>query len=158
MSWTNTSTPTLEEEAKSFSQQLLEADEREHRKIERGKVDPTDPMYSGLGRSVRNGLNLWDGESDAHQEMWELGFRHPDDMSGVFLEIFRAHVQGESPDLKPLRQKYYEHWAIKYEKDPLAAFCNAELDKEQVATWKGLLMTDGWQEAVDLTQEGTPNV
>lgn len=156
MSWKNTSTPVLEERAKTWSKQLLNADANLHSEIANGSQDPKDPGLR-LGRAVRNELSLWQRESDCHKEMWELGFRHPDDMGGAFLEIFRAHVQEDSPELKPLRQKYYEHWALKYGKDPLAAFCDEELTEEQQATWSGLLMTDGWQKSVDLTQEGTPS-
>ena len=51
-------------------------------------------FHFGLGMGLRNGWGLWKGGPLA-QHMRELGFNHPDDMSGVILSTFWCKRHGE---------------------------------------------------------------
>jgi len=159
MNSTNTSTPSLDEACELFAEDVKTAAPDEYEKIKSGELDPTNPAFHPTtGRGVRNELAFWDENSNHHQEMWSLRFRHPDDMSGVFMEMLRAEIQGDQPELKPLRQKYYEHWALEHELDPLAQFCDDQLTDKQQSAWRGILAVDGWQDALDLTKDGSPKI
>ncbi len=55
--------------------------------------------HMGLGISIRNSWGLWAGGPLA-KHMQELGFTHPDDMSGVILETFWCKRHGKDFRLK----------------------------------------------------------
>jgi hypothetical protein len=58
----------------------------------------TIQYHMGLGAALRNSWGLWHG-SPLAKHMQELGFTHPDTMSGVILETFwcKRHVRQRLP-------------------------------------------------------------
>lgn len=159
MSSISSSAPAVAEKVREYASRLHEEDPDEHNSICEGRTDPTNPHYHhSAGRAVRNELRFWDEHSACHKDMNALGFRHPGDMSGAFMELLRAHIVGEDPELAEMRQRYYEHWALDYGQDPLAKFCNGKLSDRQQSAWRGILNADGWQKAVDFTSFGTPEI
>jgi hypothetical protein len=65
--------------------------------------------HFGLGMGIRNGWGLWRGGPLA-KHMQELGFMHPDDMSGVILNTFWCKRHGQDFRLKERAAKYKEYW------------------------------------------------
>jgi Domain of unknown function (DUF6794) len=57
--------------------------------------------HMGLGAGIRNGWGLWRGSALA-QHMRELGFIHPDTMSGVILNTFWCKRHGQDLHLEAL--------------------------------------------------------
>jgi hypothetical protein len=65
--------------------------------------------HFGLGMQLRNSWGLWKG-SPLWQYMHELGFTHPDDMSGVILETFWCKRHGKDFRLKKRAEYYAAYW------------------------------------------------
>src|SRR5690606_10090588 len=65
--------------------------------------------HFGLGLNIRNGWGLWKGGPLA-QHMRELGFTHPDDMSGLILDTFWCKRHGKDLRLEERAAKYKEYW------------------------------------------------
>jgi hypothetical protein len=74
--------------------------------------------HFGLGLSIRNGWGLWRG-SPLAKHMQELGFMHPDDMSGVILNTFWCKRHEQDFRLKERGANYKKYWddAKKAEED-----------------------------------------
>jgi hypothetical protein len=66
-------------------------------------------FHMGLGMALRNGWGLRSGGPLA-KHMQELGFIHPDDMSGVILATFWCKRHGQDFRLKERAEKYKEYW------------------------------------------------
>ena len=82
---------------------LAEAHMRLERMLSAEELAEVDAMPSergmskyhmGLGAGIRNGWGLWRGSALAEQ-MLELGFTHPDNMSGVILETLWCKRHGQ---------------------------------------------------------------
>ena len=43
-------------------------------------------LHHSLGMYLRNEYGLWSGDSELYRYLYDLGLRHPDDMSSVILE------------------------------------------------------------------------
>lgn len=65
--------------------------------------------HFGLGMSMRNTWGLWGGGPLA-QSMNNLGFHHPDDMSGVILETFWCRRHKQDFRLKERAAFYAAYW------------------------------------------------
>lgn len=65
--------------------------------------------HFGLGMGIRNGWGLWQGGPLA-KHMQELGFIHPDDMSGVILNTFWCKRHGQDFRLKERAAEYKKYW------------------------------------------------
>jgi hypothetical protein len=65
--------------------------------------------HFGLGMGIRNSWGLWAGGPLA-KHMQELGFTHPDDMSGVILGTFWCKRHGQDFRLKERAEKYRTYW------------------------------------------------
>jgi len=62
-----------------------------------------------FGTGLRNSWGLWRG-SPLAKHMQELGFAHPDDMSGVILETFWCKRHGQDFRLKERAAEYKKYW------------------------------------------------
>ena len=85
--------PTTLEEAHKQLERLLPPEELV--KIDAMKSEDEMTRYhSGMGRGIRNGWGLWK-RGPLAKHLNELGFYHPDDMSGVILKTFwcKRHKQ-----------------------------------------------------------------
>lgn len=69
--------------------------------------DDMSLYHMGLGMGIRNSWGLWAGGPLA-KHMQELGFTHPDDMSGVILETFWCKRHGKDFRLKERAAGYRE--------------------------------------------------
>lgn len=65
--------------------------------------------HHGLGTALRNSWGLW-GRSALAEHMRELGFTHPDDMSGVILGTFWCNRHGQEFRLEERAAKYRTYW------------------------------------------------
>lgn len=89
------------------------------------KIDamPTEEGMSmahfGLGAGMRNGWGLWRGSALA-KHMKELGFIHPDDMSGVILNTFWCKRHGKDFRLKERAAEYKAYWKKEENRTPKA--------------------------------------
>ena len=89
--------------------------EREFPKEGLAKIDAMkseDEMimfHRGFGMGMRNRWGLWKGGPLA-KHMNELGFTHPDDMSGVILETFWCKRHGTEFRLKERADYYARFW------------------------------------------------
>ncbi len=106
---------------------LAEAHTALERMLSPGTLAEIDAMPSekdmiqyhfSLGLNIRNGWGLWAG-SPLAKHMQELGFVHPDDMSGVILNTFWCKRHGQDFRLKERAAKYKEYWdaALKAQKE-----------------------------------------
>lgn len=82
--------------------------------IEYVKSLPKGKMYifhDNVGRWIRNNWGLWSG-SKLKDYLEELGFTHADDMSGVILDCFWDHLQGNSnwETIEESIIRYANHW------------------------------------------------
>lgn len=100
--------PKTLEEAHQLLEKMLPKEELA--KIDAMKTeDEMIEFHFGLGRGLRNGWGLWGGGPLA-QHMNKLGFRHPDDMSGVILETFWCRRHNKDYRLKDRAAYYDSYW------------------------------------------------
>lgn len=100
--------PTTLAEAHAELERILPPEELA--KIDAMKSDDDMIKYhSGLGMDIRNGWGLWSG-SALKKHMQQLGFTHPDDMSGVILETFWCKRHGKPFLLKERAAEYASSW------------------------------------------------
>lgn len=65
--------------------------------------------HHGLGRFIRNEWGLWQG-GPLSKHLMSIGLRHPDDMSTIIVEAYRANLRKESYDINSKIEKYKEYW------------------------------------------------
>ncbi len=66
-------------------------------------------FHFGLGTGIRNCWGLWSG-SEFQKYLVELGFRHPDDMSGTILDTFWRKRHGKTFDIQDYVAHYAAYW------------------------------------------------
>lgn len=76
----------------------------------RTEKDATASAHHGLGRALRNGLELW-GKNDMTAYFKRLGISHPDDMSGILLTCFHRRLNGKPYALDGQVEIYKKYWA-----------------------------------------------
>lgn len=76
------------------------------------KNTQSDQTYGhfGIGRWVRNNWGLWTKDSKLYEWFNNLGLEHPDDMSGIILDAFRAKLKNENFDLEANVKHYIAYW------------------------------------------------
>ncbi|HNY78975.1 MAG: DUF6794 domain-containing protein [Sedimentisphaerales bacterium] len=108
----------LKKEQENAPKTLAEAHARLERTLSAETLAKIDAMPSedgmiqyhfSLGLNIRNGWGLWKGGPLA-QHMRELGFTHPDDMSGVILDTFWCKRHGKDFRLEERAAQYKEYW------------------------------------------------
>ena len=67
-------------------------------------------LHHSLGMYLRNEYGLWSGDSELYRYLYDLGLRHPDDMSSVILESFWCKRHNVQFDIKAKVQFYEEYW------------------------------------------------
>ncbi|HNT27325.1 MAG TPA: hypothetical protein PKH10_04010 [bacterium] len=123
----STATPQTDtqEQDKNIPKTLDEAHallEKQLPKEELAKIDAMkseeemNGFHFGLGMGLRNGWDLWNG-SPLSKHMNDLGFFHPDDMSGVILDTFWCKRHKKDFRLKE-RAEYYKTWWLAVAKPP----------------------------------------
>ncbi len=65
--------------------------------------------HRGLGMWMRNNWGLWKG-SGLSSYFNKLGIDHPDDMSGIILNSFWRHLNGQPLELKKQVKYYQDYW------------------------------------------------
>lgn len=97
---------------------LDDAHEQLERLLPKEELERIDAMKSedemiryqrNLGQTLRNEWGLWKG-SRLSQAMNQLGFRHPDDSSGVILETFWAKRHNQDFRLEERKIYFEEYW------------------------------------------------
>ena len=100
--------PTTLSEAHAELERILPAEELA--KID--AMESEDGMieyHFDLGIGIRNSWGLWGG-SPLSKHMQQLGFTHPDDMSGAILETFWCKRHGKPFRLKERAAEYATYW------------------------------------------------
>ena len=91
-------------------------DELTIKRLRSGEIHP-DEMHFGLGAHLRNSWRLWSG-SRLSLYFNKLGIFHPDDMSGIILRSYAAHLREEPIQLEEQIQFYVQYWnAVKPPED-----------------------------------------
>jgi hypothetical protein len=72
--------------------------------------------HMGLGMYLRNYWGLWIGSRLA-QYFADMDVTHPDDMSGIILDSYKAYLRNEPYDLKGAVKKHQEYWKKIQEKE-----------------------------------------
>lgn len=80
--------------------------------VEQMKNGPEKDMvgyHHGLGRWLRNNWGLWKG---SRLSKWfnDKGIQHPDDMSGIILDSFWRHLNGQPIKLDEQIKHYQDYW------------------------------------------------
>jgi hypothetical protein len=70
--------------------------------------------HMGLGMWIRNNWGLWGG-SRLQDYFIELGFRHPDDISGAIVNSFWRHLNGMPIDITKEAEASKYYWQIREE-------------------------------------------
>ena len=50
-------------------------------------------VHHSLGLWIRNNWNLWNGESEIKENLYKLGYTHPDDMSNYIIKEFIKYLK-----------------------------------------------------------------
>lgn len=107
----------LKKQRENAPKTLAEAHERLEQTLSAAVLAEIDAMPSeddmikyhfSLGLNMRNGWGLW-GDSPLAKHIRELGFVHPDTMSGVILETFWCKRHGQDLRLAERAAKYKEY-------------------------------------------------
>jgi hypothetical protein len=83
--------------------------------IKKMRSEPQTEMiqyHFGLGMWMRNNWELW-GDSRLCKFFNNIGIQHPDDMSGIILNSYWAHLNGKPLDIEKQVGFYREYWQIK---------------------------------------------
>jgi adenosylmethionine-8-amino-7-oxononanoate aminotransferase len=75
--------------------------------------DPDLPnkLHHDLGRWIRNNWSLWDPETHLAQRFrQDLKIGHPDDISGMILEVLSAKARGVPFNARAYVNQCHEHW------------------------------------------------
>lgn len=83
------------------------------------KEDDMIMYHFSIGRTIRNSFGLINGKSELYQYFYDLGLRHPDDMSSVILSTFWCKRHGKEYNLTNEIDYYIKYWE------------NVELEKEK---------------------------
>lgn len=75
-------------------------------------------FHHGLGTWIRNTWGLWRG-SALYDDLHARGLRHPDDMSSVILDAYRARLRNEVFNMDSVVADYAEYWRVHAEPSPL---------------------------------------
>lgn len=70
----------------------------------------TASVHHTLGRSLRNNLGLWKGDTPITKYMKKLGLSHADDMSGLILHCFHRHLNNKPLEIEKEVTRYKDYW------------------------------------------------
>jgi len=119
--------------------EVLDELEKEHRDDEECKKfaeEPEDEAVSsrhhGLGQHIRNGYELWKGDSVLSVHFKSLGIFHADDMSGIIMRSLHRRLNSRDIKLKDQVKFYQDFWEETDRKNkgaPLSGTTYVELPK-----------------------------
>jgi len=87
-------------------------------KMANGSEDEMVRYHHGLGTGLRNSWGLWT-KSRLYVYFYDLGLRHPDDMSGVILKSFWRRLNDQPLDVEGQILRYQAYWLAHQEPPPL---------------------------------------
>ena len=76
-------------------------------------LESADEMISyhhSIGMMLRNEFGLWKRNSELYGYLYNMGLRHPDDMSSVVLESFWARRHGADYNMEEKVKYYVQYW------------------------------------------------
>jgi hypothetical protein len=94
----------------------------------KGAAEEDTAMHPfGLGMWMRNNWGLW---REARLARWfnAQGIEHPDDMSGIILDSFWRHLNGQPLELSEQVAHYKRYWLEVTPPDALCPLCEGKLD------------------------------
>lgn len=100
----------LDECLKVLDEQLSEKD-----KLFIKNSESIGGLHSTLGRWIRNNWGFW-SDSPLKDYFKSLGLHHPDDMSGIILKAYYAHLKNETYDLSGDIKYYQDYWEYQRQK------------------------------------------
>lgn len=76
-------------------------------------------LHHSIGMYIRNSDGLWSRDSEIYRYLYDLGLRHPDDMSSVILQSFWCKRHGQEYDLAAAVEFYIQYWIDVAAKDKI---------------------------------------
>lgn len=106
---TEKSPENLEECFAALDEVSSDSDRRYFKSQKKG--DASACFHHTLGRSLRNGWNLWDESAPLHKYFLNSGIFHADDMSGIIIDSYHRYLNGKDIDLDGQIKFYKDFWA-----------------------------------------------